>query len=179
MNQSPFRAVAIKTTILLTSAFFIAHTVFGKPKIMESAPQVKQQSDTVYLAPSFTYAKLSIRSQSLINDLQGLANRSNLLPENSFVTVPFVLQTITDNSEALSRDPTRAISDLEQRIAGLEEWCKKTGDGWLKAKYLHLSKQLAILKTFLEQTAPGERKQLLSELSKTYVVPAVEEPSAP
>ena len=169
MHRSSFRAAAIKTTILAASAFFIAHTVFGKPSLMKPA-QGKQLPDSSYLAPSFIYAKLSIQSQSLINDLQGLANRSSLLPENSFVTVPFVLQTITDNSEKLSRDPTRAISDLERRIAGLEGWCKKNGDGWLKAKYVLLQKQLAVLKTFLEQATPEEQKRLLSELSRTFVV---------
>jgi len=164
MHQSSFRSATIKTTVLVASAFFLAHTVFGAPKPMARAQDGAQ-------APISIFAKLSIPSQLLISDLQGLVNKGGLLPANSVVTAPFVLQTLAENRESLSLSINGTVSSLEKRVELLKEMCEKTRDGWLKAKLLHLQKQLAVLKTFSEQTTPKEQKQLLSEIGKTFVVP--------
>ena len=48
MHQSSFRPAAIKTTIILTSVFFIAHFAFGRPKLA-SAPSGKREGMNKFL----------------------------------------------------------------------------------------------------------------------------------
>ena len=175
MHQSSFRSAAIKTGIFVASAFIIAHAVFGKP-VLAGAPSKLATDSTRNASPGFQtpmsiYARLSMQSQALINDLQGLVNKSGLLPASTTVAAPFVLQIISENSESLSLSMGVTVSNLEKRVEALKEMCAKTRDGWLKAKLANLQIKLAVLKTFSEQATPEEQKKLLSELSNTFVVP--------
>jgi hypothetical protein len=171
LHQSSFKSAAIKTTIFATSVFIIAHGVFGKPKISARAQIGGQTADSAYPAPISIYARLSLQSQLLVNNLQSMVNRSGLLPGGASIEAPFVLQTIAENAWGFSLSPERTISSMEKRVEALGKICERTRDGWLNAKLVQLQKELAVLKTFLVQATPDEQRQLLAELSKTFVVP--------
>lgn len=170
MHQSSFKSAAIKATIFVASAFFVAHTVFGKPALLKPA-QEKQQPDSGYRAPSFIYAKLSIQSRQFLETLRNSVNANGDLPQGAAMSMPALIQILGEWAPKLENDPNLAAS-LEKSAEGMESWFKRSGIRIYELKGLKMREIAAVLRAL--QAFPDEQKQLLSELPKTFVVPAAE-----
>ena len=178
VHQSSLRSAAIKTGIFITAAFFLAHFAFGKPKLAAGAtpsekPWPSMSGDSVITKSNTIYAQLSMESRQLLTQLQDAANRGGSLPSDYYISIPFVVQAISEWGEYFSRSPKAVIEHLEASAKGLREYAARTGDERYYVKYLNILVQLEVFKALGENASPEQQKRLLGDFAgtKTFVVP--------
>ncbi|MFA5930238.1 MAG: hypothetical protein WC861_05120 [Candidatus Micrarchaeia archaeon] len=181
MHQSPSRSFAIRATIFAVSAFFLAHAVFGKPALLKPA-QAKQMPDSCYQAqgsthlvpgaayqtPTAIYATLSMESRQFLETLRNNVNTDGVLPQNAVMSMPAFIEIVVEWAPKLANNP-RLAANFETAAKVMENLFKRSGIEVYQHKGQNMREIAAVLKAL--QAFPAEQKQLLSELSKTFVVP--------
>lgn len=174
MQQSSFRPAATKATVLMASAFFVAHTAFGKPSMKPA--QEKQVPDSgyqaghaAYQAPNAIYDSLSIQSRQFLETVRNNVNTNGVLPQSVVMSMPAFIEIVVEWAPKLENNPKLA-ANFETTAKVMENWFKKSGLEVYKYRGLKMREIAAVLHAL--QAFPAEHKQLISELSKTFVVPA-------
>lgn len=109
-----------------------------------------------------------MESRQFLETLRNNVNTDGVLPQNAVMSMPAFIEIVVEWAPKLANNP-RLAANFETAAKVMENLFKRSGIEVYQHKGQNMREIAAVLKAL--QAFPAEQKQLLSELSKTFVVP--------